>query len=440
MSASNLNASFPISPYNFKMGKSLRPKFTKLLLLIAFTLSGSLLFAQKAPEPGNGKMFIPEPDKKATPVEYYASEVFRVGNRHLNWGFHTFNASPFLETYQGEGVVVVILDTGIDDHPEFGDRVKYKRDFTDENNTQDQNGHGNHVAGTVAGENTGFATKATIGAGKVLESDGYGLTKWGADGIYWAIDHCGAQVINMSLGFSSPDIYVEDAIAYAMTKSVLIVCANGNQGNDPIKDTGNYPAKYAAKYWNVIPVGALNHSKLPAQFSSSNHIYGKMTMFAGVNIMSTLPNGKYGEMSGTSMSSPAVAGICAGLLSAGYTAREIVELFVSYTVDIDGRYGEGWDTQSGNGYLDIPAVAENLKRKKEVINPVDTTKTINPIDTNKIIEEPQDTLTPPPSNEEPNTDSKSGGIPWLVWVLLTVTLVVGAGVWFNIQFNKNKTS
>ncbi len=141
-----------------------------------------------------------------------------------------------------------------------------------------------------------------------------------ANAIHYAVDN-GAKIINMSFGKSrSPQKeWVDEALQYANSKGVLLVAAAGNDNTNVDKDV-HYPSKFYTKGGeaeNFISVGASSFEeseKLPADFSN----FGNKTVdvFApGVAIYSTVPNSKYEEKQGTSMASPAVAGVAALLKS-----------------------------------------------------------------------------------------------------------------------------
>jgi subtilisin family serine protease len=174
----------------------------------------------------------------------------------------------------------------------------------------DDNGHGTHVAGTIAAETNngvgvaGVMWQAQILPLKVLNSRGSGSSGDVASAIRYAADQ-GADVINMSLGSSSCSQTIADAVNYAyFDKGVVIVAAAGNNGGSI-----GYPAKHPP----VIAVGATDHNDHKAYFSSFGDDLDVVA--PGVTVFSTVPNNGYDAFSGTSMASPHVAGV-AGLLLA----------------------------------------------------------------------------------------------------------------------------
>ena len=218
---------------------------------------------------------------------------------------------------RGTGVTVAILDSGIDTtHPELASKVKGSKVFTT-TSIDDKNGHGTHVAGILAANTNngqgiaGVCPDCQLLIGKITNDDSGGSVPGSAiaPSIIWAADS-GAQVINMSIAGSSYSQAIQDAVTYAWGKNVVIVAAAGNNGST----TKAYPAAYA----NVMAVA--NTTSTDVRRSDSN--YGTWVHVAapGDTIYSTLPtktsligktNLSYGFLSGTSMASPAVAGVAA---------------------------------------------------------------------------------------------------------------------------------
>ncbi|MEA5598694.1 S8 family peptidase [Rivularia sp. UHCC 0363] len=257
-----------------------------------------------------------------------------------NWGADAVKApEAWNRGYTGQGVVVAVLDTGVDrNHDDLRNNIwTNKGEIADNgkdddgngyiddvygwnfdgnnNNTIDVDGHGSHVSGTIAGTKndigvTGIAYDAQIMPVKVLDDSGSGSNTAVADGIYYAVDN-GADVINLSLGGSFPSFGIEKAVKYASDKGVTVVMAAGNSGGD----TPLYPARYAEKYG--IAVGAIDEQKNLASFSNRAGSEPLTYVTApGVDIYSTLPNNKYASYSGTSMATPHIAGVVALMLSA----------------------------------------------------------------------------------------------------------------------------
>jgi subtilisin len=216
----------------------------------------------------------------------------------------------------GEGVNVAVLDTGIASHEDLtikgGVRFYTQGIFLrQDNNYHDDNGHGTHVAGTIAALNNnkgvvGVAPSANLYAVKVLNSQGSGTITAIINGIQWSIAN-GMNIISMSLGSSSYSQALEEACNTAYDDNGLLVVASaGNSGNSAGSgDNVGYPAKYAS----VIAVAATDSDDKRAGFSST----GPAVELAapGVGVLSTVPGNSYASYSGTSMACPHVSGVAA---------------------------------------------------------------------------------------------------------------------------------
>jgi len=269
------------------------------------------------------------------------------------WGWYRVKADKALDTgYQGAGVVVALLDTGIDaGHPDLAANVVGGWNFVDNNsNVTDVDGHGTMVAGIVAAvaNNSigiaGVASKVSVMPLKVLsESEGSLMDVNAA--IRYAADH-GARIIGMSLGgsYSRLSQTMEAAIDYAYKRGCILVAGAGNDNsNDPF---------YPACYEQVIAVSAIDQADKKASFSN----YGSYIDFCapGVGILSTVRGGDYGYGDGTSFATPFVTGVVAVMLSKSpsLTNSEVLAALRSQAVDL----GEaGWDQYFGWGVVDAYA-------------------------------------------------------------------------------------
>ena len=254
------------------------------------------------------------------------------------WGLDNINApdvwngaGEFSGT-KGSGAIVAVIDTGVDlDHPEFSGRIVAGYDFVDNDAIADDGeGHGTHVAGTIAGSDSdgvgisGVAPDSQIMPIRVLGDDGTGWTSDIVAGIRWAADQ-GADVINLSLGGGGYSPTMADAIRYASNKNSVVVMAAGNSGYS----SPEYPAAHAVN--NGIAVGAVNQDRNLASFSNraGSEVLDYVTA-PGVNIYSSIPGGSYDYYSGTSMATPHVAGVAALLKSHdnSLTSESIEDLII----------------------------------------------------------------------------------------------------------------
>ncbi|PTX58869.1 thermitase [Melghirimyces profundicolus] len=250
------------------------------------------------------------------------------------WGLKKVDAPSAWDITRGDsGVKVAIVDTGVDHtHPDLSGKVIEGKDYVEnDGDPMDENGHGTHVAGTVAaftGNGTGIAGMApevSLYAVRVLNEEGTGSLDDVASGIVEAAD-AGAEVINLSLGATKGSQTLQDAVEYAHSMGALVVAAAGNEG----VSTPSYPAFYG----ETLSVAATDSEDRKADFTN----YGKWVEVAapGVDILSTVPGGGIQTMSGTSMATPHVAGLAGLLASRGRNASQIRTAIEETAEDISG--------------------------------------------------------------------------------------------------------
>ena len=278
------------------------------------------------------------------------TEAFEEDARYPNYGIDRMGApEAWAEGFTGQDIIIAVLDSGVDvNHVDLDDNIwtnddeipnngidddgngfvdDYKGwDFNEnDNETDDVDGHGTHVAGIIAAEKNGIgvvgaAYNAKIMPVKVLGDDGSGSYDDVADGIIYAVDN-GAHIINMSLGGGTfvPQ-KLQDAMEYAHNNGVMCVIASGNESlNFP-----SAPSNFASEHG--IAVGAVDKDGFLANFTN---LAGGSTDFlgdgndvplyvtaTGVAVYSTLPNNALGNLSGTSMATPYVAAAVAILMQA----------------------------------------------------------------------------------------------------------------------------
>ncbi len=285
-----------------------------------------------------------------------------------NWGNDMVNAPEvWARGYTGQGVTVAVIDSGVDinhvdlanniwrnsgEIPDNGiddDRNGYVDDVYGWNFGGNQNnnnvlpgttapgqGHGTHVAGTIAAANngigvTGVAYGARIMALRIgnVNDEGYFSNPGSlAEAIRYAVNN-GARVINMSLGWTDSQ-ELRDALAYAASRNVITVSAAGNESSA----SPGTPAQYATQYG--LSVGAIDINRDIASFSNragSNSAI-QQVVGPGVDVYSTTPGNSYGYKSGTSMATPIVAGVVALMLSANpnLTHAQIRDILTSSAV------------------------------------------------------------------------------------------------------------
>lgn len=277
------------------------------------------------------------------PKDREEDEACPGSSQTATWGVEVTGSAE--SPYDGQGVTVAILDTGIDSaHPAFQGVNLVTKNFTDSGDT-DVIGHGTHVAGTAFGQIVnGFRFGVAPGIkkaliGKVLGDNGSGKTEWIYEGITWALQE-GANVISMSLGMDYPSYvqWLRDQHGYpepaaisiglehyranvrlfeslaklasaigAIGRTALIVAAAGNESERPEYEISVMPPAAAD---GIISVGALEKKDaglMPAYFSNT----GVTVSAPGVKVCSSVPGGGFESWPGTSMATPHVAGIAA---------------------------------------------------------------------------------------------------------------------------------
>ena len=232
------------------------------------------------------------------------------------WGTDSGHGLP---SQTGAGVKVAVIDTGIDlNHPDLDgnvDKASGKTFVFRTSTPEDDNGHGTHVAGTIAAEDNdigviGVAPQATLIPVKVLDKRGSGYWSDVAAGVDWAKSK-GANIASMSLGGGATTT-METACSSASTAGVLLVAAAGNSGDgDATTDELDYPAAYST----VVAVGATDVNDAIANFSNSNS--DVEVSAPGVAVPSTYKGDTYATLSGTSMATPHASGMAALLWQEG---------------------------------------------------------------------------------------------------------------------------
>jgi thermitase len=268
------------------------------------------------------------------------------------WGFRgtsdaDIDAPEAWTVTRGAGATVAVVDTGVDTgHPDLAANLQPGWDFVeDDADPTDANGHGTHVAGTIAAaENgtgvVGVAPEAHVVPLRVLDADGSG---WGSDvaaAFAWAGDH-GVRVVNASLGADGITRAERDAIQ--AHPNTLYVVAAGNDGAD-VDTTPQYPCAYSQA--NVLCVGATDANDAKAGFS--NYGATSVDLFApGTKVVSTYPRGfssnlintvtasdGFELMQGTSMATPHAAG-AAALVAAAHPSFTALQIKTALMVGVD---------------------------------------------------------------------------------------------------------
>lgn len=225
----------------------------------------------------------------------------------LSWGSDMIGGDSYYNqtSYYGGSAVVAVIDSGIDyNHEMFKNRIVGGHDFYfNDNYCEDKMGHGTHVASTVldiAGSNKNIKIMPL----KVFGDSGSALSSVIAETIKYAADN-GADVINLSLGGQHEGYWEKDAVKYANSKNVAVIAAAGNESLN-LETTPYSPGGLDG----VITVSAMTKDKKLASFSNYGNGVVEFTA-PGTSINGAKTGGGYCLKSGTSMSTPHVAGVYA---------------------------------------------------------------------------------------------------------------------------------
>ncbi|MEU1225671.1 S8 family serine peptidase [Streptomyces sp. NPDC005828] len=211
----------------------------------------------------------------------------------------------------GEGVTAYVIDTGVRiTHQDFGGRATHGFDAVDKDDSADDgNGHGTHVAGTIAGTAHGVAKKAKIVAVRVLDDNGSGTTEQVVAGIDWVTQHhSGPSVANMSLG-GGADEALDAAVERAIASGVTFAVAAGNESSDAGQGS---PSRVP----EAITVASSTKDDEQSDFSNFGAV---VDLYApGSDVTSDWNDSDTGTktISGTSMATPHVTGAAALYLAA----------------------------------------------------------------------------------------------------------------------------
>jgi serine protease AprX len=277
----------------------------------------------------------------------------------------------------GAGVTVAVVDTGVNTSGDLSGQVVHAEDFTNEQNNADTYGHGTFVAGLIAGTGAGssgaikgVAPGAKIVSLKIAGADGTTDVTRVLEALEWIVDFkdaYGIRVVNLSLGFSTPQSYLVDPLDFAVERvwnaGVVVVAAAGNGNNVPgsITAPGNDPFVITAGSSNDKTTLALTDDKL-ATFSSVGPTldgYPKPEVLApgrsvvssrspGSTIDATYPDSEVGTLyakgSGTSFSSAIVSGVAALVIQRAWSLspNQVKYRMTSTTRVIGGTSNQAW--------------------------------------------------------------------------------------------------
>jgi subtilisin family serine protease len=328
----------------------------------------------------------------------YAFETPNDPDFGKQWGLTKVQAPAAWDLSTGNSsTVIAIIDTGIDaSHPDLAGKLVAGYDFVDgDDDPHDENGHGTHVAGIAAAATNnsigvaGMNWNARIMPVRVLDAGGSGPNTDIVKGINWAYQH-GAKVINLSLGGTTYQQIMQDAINDAHDAGSLVVAAMGNcRTYDPPACPVANPTNYPAAYDNVMAVAATGPNDLFAPYSQyGTHCDisapgGAMTSYHDpAGIYSTMPTypvylttnysyyRDYDFLNGTSQATPFVSGLAALVwaLNSSLPPDQVQQIIEDSARDLGDP---GWDPTYGWGRIDALAALQLLsKPPAPTLNPI----------------------------------------------------------------------
>ena len=304
------------------------------------------------------------------------------------WHYNNIKLPQAWDIMKSANVVVAVIDTGVSfTHPDLQGIFVQGYDFVDRDydptDPARDASHGTHVIGTIAAlTNNGLGVAGVNWGGygikimpiRVLGADGSGTLDNVAAGIRWAVDN-GAKIVSMSLGGSDARVLM-DAVKYAYSKNVTLVCAAGNENRSSL----SYPAAYV----ETIAVGATRYDNKRAPYSNYNYtryydpyrkayVYHYLDVVAPGGYTSVDQNGDgyadgvlsttwtptsgniYMFMQGTSMATPHVSAVAAMLYAKGYTTPEAIRsrlIKTAYKIPGYTYDSTGWNKYVGYGLID----------------------------------------------------------------------------------------
>ena len=317
------------------------------------------------------------PQIKSVEVDRLVKSTFVPNDPYLGSEYHVakVGAPNAWNTTQGAGVIIGILDSGVDtSHPDLMPNLLPGFNFVDNNtNTSDVCGHGTAVAGTAAAvSNNGIGVAGIAGQAKILPiriaffdataNSCYAYLSTVVSGINYAADN-GARVVNVSYSGIINSPAVQNAANYAKSKGALVFVSAGNNGIDE----GFAPTT------TMIPVSATDGNDVKTSWSS----YGNFVALAapGAGIWTTSRGGIYQAWNGTSFASPLAAGVAALVMSANRNLDNLAIESTLYASAVDlGPAGR--DTYYGYGRVDAAAAVASAVARTVVIDTVPPTSTI----------------------------------------------------------------
>lgn len=346
--------------------------------------------------PGVRRVYANRAVRMAQPV---ASALSVPVNSGSNWALQHIGApSLWASGLRGQGIRIGHLDTGVDaSHPDLRGKIAAFAVVSPNGTPRpsepyDSALHGTHTAGLLVGNNVGVAPEARLVSALVLP-DGYGTLAQVLGGLDWVLEQ-NVQVVSMSLGMEGTWTEFVAIVERMKQMGVLPVFAIGNSGSSTASP-GNMP--------DVLGIGATNPSNQVVGFSSRgevrwgapyNVVLNKPDLVApGVDVLSTIPGGRYMAMSGTSVSTAIAAGSAALLMSGGFKAEQVRQALLSSAQNLEVA-------GSGRGVIRLGEALAVLRPKQP-----DNLQATQPASQPPQTSQPQPVQ--PPANNPPHTEKNA---------------------------------
>lgn len=308
------------------------------------------------------------------PDEIITLESDETGAAHVGWGADyiesdAFNAAllrRFGSVDNMKQVSVAVIDSGADyNHSLLNGRIDTERGydiFNDDSDPMDVNGHGTHVSGIICDSTL---ENVSIIPYKITGVEGVSYLSFAISAVYMAIED-GADVINMSLGSSDPNLSIKNSmiscIKKAMNSGIIVVSAAGNSKENTSSEPDPYIFDTAyccpANIEGVIAVSACDKN---GSFATSYSNRGEEVSICapGTSVYSSILNNKYGYKSGTSMACPYASSVCAMMKTAD---SEITQSEAKRLLEISATDAgeDGFDIYYGNGILNAGRIPRYL--------------------------------------------------------------------------------
>tara|TARA_B110000444_G_scaffold260551_1_gene307995 strand:- start:1073 stop:2266 length:1194 start_codon:yes stop_codon:yes gene_type:complete len=361
--------------------------------------------------------------------EFKVNETMSTLSQRIDWGLRQLNVPKTWSITRGEGITVMVIDTGHPVHPDIGDNAIEGKNCIPNEPIEDENGHQSHCTGIICAKDNetgmvGVAPGSKCISVKALSKSGSGSYRGLAEALDYAIE-MKPDLISMSLGGSSPSAAMQSRIQKLYDMNIPVICAAGNSGDGGV----NYPAAFD----ETIAVAAYDKYGNVANFSSK----GEKVEWAapGVSIYSTYLNDGYASLSGTSMACPFIAGVVALMLakhkkqeeSTGMndckTIAQIREHLLKYTND---KGAVGRDNSWGYGVIDV----EKLIGGGDIEQPTPTpTPTPTPIEKPTPQPPEEKPVEKEPVKEEPKKKNKN--TLFIVIGVVVIATIIGIAVVMN---------